>query len=63
MKKVNVYREKINDKKMIYPTDEEGGFSRFDIECKKNVDVEKRTKDADNKKKNIGFRLSTPNNR
>lgn len=52
---MDVYREEIDNKKMIRSADEKCGFSRFYIESKKDVDIKKRPEDANGEKQKIGF--------
>jgi hypothetical protein len=63
MKKMNVHRKKIHNKKMIRSADAQRCFFGLDVECKKNVKVKKRSEDADDKKKEVGLGPGTSENR
>ena len=53
MKKMNIHRKKIHNKKMICPADKKCCFFGPGVEGKKNVKVKKRPKDTDGKKKEV----------
>jgi len=63
MKKMKIHREKIHNKKMICSADAKRRFFGLGIEGKKNVKVEKRSKDADGQKKEVGLGPGTSENR
>ena len=54
MEKMKVYGKKIYYENMIYTTDQKCCFSWSHIEDQKNVNVKKRSEQANNKEKNIG---------
>jgi hypothetical protein len=63
VEKMNIYREKIDDKKMIRATDQEGCFGGFEVKGKKDVDVKKRTEHTYCKKKKIDLCSASTINR
>jgi hypothetical protein len=62
MKKMNIHREKIHNKKMIRSADAKRHFFGLCVEGKKNVKVKKRSEDADGKKKEVGLGPGTSEN-
>jgi len=54
VEKMDIYREEVDNEKMIRTTDEQRRFRGFHIEGKKDVKVKKRSEDTDGKKKKIG---------
>jgi len=48
---------------MVDTADQQSGFSGFQIEGQKNVDVEKRAEHTDDKEENVAFRLAAAQNR
>lgn len=63
MKKMNIHRKKIHNKKMIRSTDKKRRFFGLGVEGKKNVKVKKRSEDADGKEKKVGLGLGASENR
>ena len=55
MKKMEIYRKKINNKKMIDATDWKNRCGWFDVKGEKYVDIKKSTQDAYDQKKDVNF--------
>ena len=54
MEKMDIYREEVDNEKMIRTTDKQRRLRGFDIEGKKDVKIKKRSEYADGKKKKVG---------
>jgi hypothetical protein len=63
MKKMDIHREKIHNKKMIRSADAKRHFFGLGVEGKKNVKVKERSEDADGQKKEVGLGPGTFENR
>jgi len=63
VKKMQVYRQKINKKKMVDTADQQGGFSGFQVEGQQDIDVEKRAEQTDDKEEKVGLRFAAAENR
>ena len=58
MKKMNIYGEKIDDEKMVNPTDFQGCFCGRHIEDEQYIHIEKRAQKTNHKKKKVNLSFS-----
>ena len=63
MKKMKVYRQKVNNKKMIDTTDRKRRVRRCNVKDAKYVDIKKCAEDANDQKKDIAFGPAAAKNR
>ena len=63
MKKVEVDRQKVNNKKMIDTTDRKYRVGRFEVKGQEYISIKKRTEDTNDQKKTVAFGPASAQNR